>query len=71
MTAASNSESRKRLAKPVDPVEVVARANDANIRLLVLMGGVTKAQFDESYEGIARSIAATSVAALRAEGLLS
>lgn len=55
MTAASNSEARKRATSPVDPVEVVARA-------LAPHDGLAGAWMRE---------AQIAVTALRAEGLLS
>lgn len=74
MTAASNSESRKRNAAQVDPVEVVARAI-ASTRigpfgpntLSLLSAGMTTQMTPSERE----DAAAVAVAALRAEGLLS
>ena len=60
MTAASNSESRKRLASPVDPVEVVARA-------------INPSAFESDAilsKAFARDQARRSIAALRENGFL-
>lgn len=67
MTAASNSEGRKRATVAVDPVEVVARAlfehQTANLRPRPTYGNP-----GDPWASDARSEARAAIAALRAEG---
>lgn len=68
MTAASNSDARKRNAAQVDPVEVVARAMYEST---VVMSTVKFADRHADYKKAFYNEAEVYVAALRAEGLLS